>query len=144
MPSSGVRIRGATQTARKLQLFADILEQDLGTVGREVLTEMEDSVPDYPPPIVGSTYVRTFNLWDALHNESHHMSMNEVERKAGGVMAHLGVEQYGPYVVGIGTQAGMHTGRWWTLNTVLMASVKGAMNIVRRYARTSKVRAGFL
>lgn len=139
-----MRIKGATPVARKLQLFADILEQDLGTVGREVLTEMEDMVPSYPPPVIGSSYVRTYNLWDALHSEAHHMSLNEVERSVGGVMAHLGAKQYGPYVVGIGTQVGIHRSRWWTLNTVLMDSVKGAMTIVRKYARASKIRAGFL
>jgi len=144
MPRSGISLRGATKTSRKLQIFADVLVGDLGRLGEQVLTKMEDSVPDYPPPIVGSSYVRTYNLWDALHSKSHHMSLNQVERAQGGVMAHLAAKGYGSYVVGIGTQAGMHAGRWWTLNRVLMDAAKEVVAIVRGYARSSMIRAGFL
>jgi hypothetical protein len=144
MPSGGITIKGATQTAKKLHLFANILVGDLERAGNEVLKEMEDNVPEYPPPIPSSQYVRTYKLQDALHGENQSMSLNEVEPVQGGVLAHLGAGEYGPYVVGIGTQAGVHMGRWWTLNEVLMRASSGAIEIVRKYARSSMVRAGFV
>lgn len=112
--------------ARRFDRVLRFLPGEMVQAGREVLDILFSAVPAYPPPPLGSRYVRTFNLQDALTStrDTHAMSLSEVRRLSDGVEVVYGVSGYGPHVVGPGVQAWMHRGRWWTLLDVLRRARK--------------------
>lgn len=111
-----VRVDGAERVQRKFETLSTMTKSEMKAAGRSMLDTLQANMPDYPPPPIGSDYVRTLNLFDALRSTKgdHPMSLSEVRAMGGDVTVVVGVSGYGPLVVGT-EQAWMHKGRWWKL-----------------------------
>ena len=89
------------------------------------LAALWEAVPPYPPEPDASTYTRTGTLGRTLGSDiGGGASSSEPEiftiRKLGqGVEGKFGTRlDYAPQVIGDGTQASIHRGRWWTFITI--------------------------
>lgn len=137
-------VRGDRILIRKFGKARRFLPDELVNAGEDALQELFDHVPPYPPPPLGSQYVRTFNLEDALTStwDVHPMSLSEVRRISDGVEIIYGVSDYGPWVVGPGVQAAIHRGRWWTLEDVLRRAKRDIINTFHERKKRAFRRAG--
>lgn len=146
MPSSGLTVTGGKRLIRKLDMLAKTLPDEAEAAGEEILDMLFLNMPDYPPAIPGSRYVRTYNLFDAVRSRvgEHEMSLSDVEVGPDSVVVSLGVSDYGPYVVGlVREQSRIHRGRWWKLSDVVRNNVRDAVRIAESHVRKSIRTAGF-
>jgi len=146
MSSSGITVTGGKRLIRKLDMLARTLPDEAEDAGEEILDMLFLNMPDYPPPILGSRYVRTYNLFDAVRSRAgeHEMSLSDVEVRTESVIVTLGLSDYGPYVVGLAReQARIHRGRWWKLSDVVRDNVRDAVRIAESHVRRSIRTAGF-
>jgi len=88
---------------------------------RDALSAVWSAVPAYPAPPPNSKYIRTEALGRSLGSGfgggkqsggpdiySISVSFGQAEGRFGSALG------YAPYVIGEGTQAAVHVGRWWT------------------------------
>lgn len=85
---------------------------------------VHSTVPAYPPPPPNSTYRRTGTLGREITTKT--------ERSAGNIQGIIGsATEYSPAVIGEGTQAAVHEGRWWTLFQVVVKASDRVVDFIR-------------
>jgi hypothetical protein len=126
MPGQSVEVTGLKELIARMQAFPVKLAQVLVVGMAASLTTFWENVPPYPPEPQDSSYRRTGLLGRTLgSSESGGASGGQpsvfVVRKLGGgnMEGKFGTNlNYAEQVIGEGTQAAVHRGRWWTLKTV--------------------------
>ena len=128
-----LNVSDAHRVARKFKELEHLTKSEIKVVGRSVLDYVQANMPDYPPEPIGSKYIRTLNLFDALRSTEgdHPMSLMSVKSINDGAVTTIGVSGYGPLVVGLERQqAWMHRGRWFTLTSVVRELMPGIVRVV--------------
>jgi hypothetical protein len=104
-----VELKGLDEVLARFGKGSEVVKREMGDALEEMSSIAHEAIANYtqdnPPHREGQTYVRTFTLKGSW--------TTEVNRP--GLWAKVGTNLgYAPYVVGDGTQAWMHKGRWWT------------------------------
>ena len=121
---SSVEIRGLTEIIQRMSAYPEKLRKVMKTGMDASLAILHESVPPYPEPPADSTYRRTGTLGRSIGvsfegSEIGKPSIYETKQVGSGYEGRFGTNlEYAPYVIGDGTQAQVHSGRWWTLKTV--------------------------
>ena len=116
--------------AQRMQKYPKELEREMEKTMKQSLVHIQGSVPAYPPPPPGSSYIRTGTLGRSI-GIGGRAEIYEVKRIGGGYEARLGTRlSYAPYVIGE-DQASMHAGRWWTMKTVASKATPGIERLFR-------------
>jgi hypothetical protein len=102
------------------------------------LDVIHEAVQPYPAPPSGSKYVRTGRLGASMGSsmgggvsgapniETIKIGSNYIEGKFGSSLS------YAEYVIGDGTQAEVHQGRWWTVATLAGRAASKVISIWQR------------
>lgn len=94
-----------------------------------------DYIPPYPPERIGQKYFRTERLGRSMGSgfgggRTGRPDVFEVNMSGNSTEGTYGTRVgYAEYVIGEGTQAWMHVGRWWTVKTVLNNATKAIEGI---------------
>lgn len=132
---------------RRMRAYPVKLKAETDKTANQALYHVWGSVPSYPAPPPGSTYIRTGTLGRSLGVSSGGQPMGKpdvmkVTHLGGGYTeARLGTRlTYAPHVIGTGTQA-RHMRHWWTMATVAERARKG---VIRLYEAMADRMADFL
>lgn len=118
---ASVEIRGLPELNRKLEE----LEQAVGQMTdptSDALELLRKRMQEYPAPPPGSTYERTFNL----KNSWQETVIISGTTLIGNLFSNV---PYGPYVQDEEQQAGIHQGRWQTIQSVLEEQEQATVNL---------------
>ena len=102
------------------------LESAIDDGMEQALIVVNEEVPAYPSERPRQKYVRTGALGKSMGSsmgggKAGEPDIYEINHQSGYVEGRLGSSlPYAEYVIGEGTQASVHTGRWWT-NSVLIS-----------------------
>lgn len=126
MPSPSVEIRGMSELIARMRAFPGKLDAVLRDGVQATLLILWEKTPPYPAPPDGSKYVRTGTLGRTLGSDfgggrsSGQPEIFGVKRIGqGSFEGRFGTNlEYAEYVIGDGTQAAQHQGRWWTLSSI--------------------------
>jgi hypothetical protein len=126
MPAPVIEVRGLTELIQRMQQYPQKLAAVVKTGMDATLAALWESVPPYPASPPDSTYRRTGTLGRTLGSSfSGGKSGGEPSiystrsLGAGNIEGRFGTNlDYAPYVIGDGTQAKVHQGRWWTMTTI--------------------------
>ena len=113
MPNS-ITITGVDELIAKLGKAAsnDILTQPMN----DAVNTIKAEAMKYPPPIAGSSYVRT----DTLKNRWADPNNTHIRKNGNGLVGTIGNNtEYGPFVMSHLFQARIHEGRWRTDREIL-------------------------
>lgn len=109
MVNLDIDIRGLAELRGLLKKLADVVDQ-LRTPTEEALNLLKERMQAYPAPPANSKYERTNNLKN---------SWQENVILSSPVLGSLSSNiPYGPYVQDAENQAGIHQGRWQTVQSV--------------------------
>jgi len=123
-----------------MRKYPSQLAREMERTMKQSLVHVQGSVLPYPPPPPSSSYIRTGTLGRSI-GLGGRADIYEVKRIGGGYEARLGTRlEYAPYVIGE-QQAGVHSGRWWTMKTV---AGKARPGIERLFVAMSKRLARYL
>lgn len=115
------KIKGLDKLNKKLKgMTGPELKKELTDTTQKALHYVHSQVPPYPAPPVGSKYIRKMaaGIGGSINTKVKTMD-GEI---AGVIGSHM---SYSPWVIsseevdGIGPQARIHKGRWWTLQKVV-------------------------
>lgn len=121
-----IEIHGLEKLLQRMAAYPAQLTAGLATTMAASLATLWSKVPPYPPKPVGSTYRRQNILAKSLGSSPgggasgvkpgiftiRRLGSSNYEGRFGTKL------DYAPYVIGEGTQAGMHSSNWWTIKTV--------------------------
>ena len=125
-----VSISGINELIGRMRGVPSWLPTWLSDTMTRSLRALQEAVPPYPPPPMGSKYVRTEKLGRSLGSgfgggASGTPDIFEVTMSGGATEGRYGSRLgYAEYVVGEGTQAEVHAGIWWTVRTILNNALK--------------------
>jgi hypothetical protein len=122
MASVTVRLDGLDDVLKKLDSERMRAAAERGM--RKGVTHVHQTVPPYPAPPPNSSYRRTGLLGRSITTKT--------ERSAGNILGIIGSNvDYAPVVIGEGTQAPVHQGRWWTLWQVVNKAKGAVVDFIR-------------
>lgn len=130
--SVSISVSGLNQIIGRMKSAPSKMRIYLSDAMRRSLEALREGVPPYPPERMGQKYIRTERLGSSMGSgfgggAQGMPDIFEVAMSGNAVDGHYGSRVgYAEYVIGEGTQAWMHAGRWWTVKTVL----KNAMKII--------------
>jgi hypothetical protein len=111
MAEAGIEVKGLDDILAQLKAIGPDLHETLRPAAEEVLSLLQADMRDYPPELPGQRYERTFDLQHSWQTEEG-TSDTELGR----------VVSYGPeynrQVQDEDHQAGIHAGRWQTVQSV--------------------------
>lgn len=124
-----LEVKGLQELIKSMQAFPEELAK-IGAVAMDAsLHVLWENVPPYPPPPKDSTYRRTGTLGKSLGSSeqggtSGDPSIYKIHSLGGGNFeGQFGSSlSYAQYVIGTGTQAKVHQGRWYTMMTIAAKS----------------------
>lgn len=120
---------------QRMSRYPDRLKDEMEKTTRAALAHTQGSVPQYPPPPPGSSYVRTGTLGRSI-GLGGRADVYEVRPIGRGYEATLGTRlSYAPQVIGDGTQERPHRGRWWTVKTIAEKARPGIERLYEAMAR---------
>lgn len=137
--SFSISVKGLTELIGRLRGAPGKMQIFLSDAMKNSLIALNEAVPPYPPERMGQKYMRTERLGQSLGSSfaggrQGRPDIFEVNVSGGMVEGRFGTRVgYSEYVIGDGTQAWMHAGRWWTVKTVLnnaMKAITGIWNAV--------------
>ena len=109
----------------RFERYPKQLDREASKTMRESIEILHNSVPQYVPERPGQRYKRTGDLGASLGVGMSGRPIGTPDiftARRIGDNSYVGVFgsliRYGPLVIGEGTQAFMHVGRWWTIRTV--------------------------
>lgn len=121
MAQASVEIRGMVELRRKLAELEDALTQ-MDDPTSDALALLKKRMQEYPAPPAGSTYQRTNDLKNSWQ-ETVVMSGTTL---VGNLFSNV---PYGPFVQDEESQAGIHQGRWQTVQSVIEEEERAAVNL---------------
>ena len=130
-----VSVNGLTQLIGRMKSAPSKMQIFLSDAMRKSLETLREGVPPYPPERMGQKYIRTERLGRSMGSgfgggAQGMPDIFEVKMGGGMVEGRYGSRVgYAEYVIGEGTQAWMHAGRWWTVKTVLNNAMKAIESI---------------
>lgn len=142
-----IEVKGLDELIARMKAYPAELKRSLGITVTSALIVLWENVPPYPAPPPDSTYERTGTLGRSLGSGEGGGSLGDPEvfsvRALGsGFEGKFGTNlDYAPYVIGDGTQAQAHQGRWYTIRTI---SEKSAEKITRLFDTLGEKLAKFL
>ena len=105
----------------RMRRYPEKLQSEMERTMKQSLAHLQGSVPEYPAADPSSSYVRTGTLGRSIGL---------------GGRAKFGTRlSYAPYVIDADRQARMHSGRWWTLQSVLGRAQPGIMRLFEAMTR---------
>lgn len=114
-------VEGLDELRRRFQQWPEKFSAVVRKTLETSLLKLEESVPEYPPEPVNSSYTRTGTLGRTLSAGAAD-NIHEVTQTGGYSEASFGTRlEYAQYVIG-DSPAWMHKGRWWRLVDVLEKS----------------------
>lgn len=121
-----VEIKGLKELLSSMTKYPAELAKTVGVTMVASLNTLWENVPPYPPPPQDSTYRRTGTLGRSLGSSQGggasggEPSIYRVRQLGeGNYEGVFGTNlDYAPYVIGDTTQAEVHQGRWWTMQTI--------------------------
>jgi hypothetical protein len=123
MTKAFIEVRGLDEIITRMQQYPQKLDSNVAATMWKAFDTIE--IPPYPPETPDQTYIRTETLGRGLGSGfgggwEKQMDIMEVKQLGpGDWTGTLGTKvPYAPYVVGEGTQAAVHQGRWWTLQGI--------------------------
>lgn len=126
---------------QRMERYPSELDAQMNRTMEQVGLHLVKSVPPYPPPPEGSTYVRTVVLGKSLTKGGGGNVWNNQKLGQGNYEFTFGTNiEYGPFVIGDDTQA-RHMGHWWRMSTVAKKAQPG---IVRLFDAMANRIAGWL
>lgn len=130
-----ITVQGLKEIRRRFGGFPRQVAKAIQNALDAALLELQGSVPPYPNPPAGSTYIRTYTLGRILGADMTGGKLGRAEiyevRPVGnhGFEAQWGTRLgYAPFVIGATRQAG-HMGHWWTLKNVAANASRGITRI---------------
>lgn len=124
-----VTIRGLQEFLAKLKrLQGSQFSVAMRDATQEAVLYVYSTVPTYPPPPAGSSYRRTGTLGRSITTEVKAIGTRQVGSIGTNVV-------YAPYVIDKERQAGMHVGRWWTLQDVVLKARDKVIDIYIKAVR---------
>lgn len=118
---ASVEIKGLPELRRKLEELEQAIEQ-MADPTSDALNLLKKRMQDYPPPPPGSTYQRTYNL----KNSWQETVITSGTTTIGNLFSSI---PYGPLVQDRENQAGIHQGRWQTIQDVLEEEEQNAVDL---------------
>lgn len=144
-----VEVHGLSELLSRMTKYPTELVKVGAVTMSASLNTLWENVPAYPAAPVDSTYRRTGTLGKSLGSSQGggatggSPSIYRVKQLGqGNFEGQFGTSlDYAPYVIGEGTQAEVHQGRWWTIATI---AEKAADKINRLWEMAAKKLAQFL
>jgi hypothetical protein len=143
-----IEIKGLNELLQRMTAYPVELIKVTATSMSASLNALWEKVPPYPQQDSGSTYRRTGTLGRSLGSGMQggaegSPSVYKVRSLGGGnVEGVFGTNlDYAPLVIGEGTQAGMHSSRWWTIRTI---AERAADKIEKIWQQCGELLAQFL
>ena len=136
--SYSVSVQGLSELIGRLKTAPSKMGIYMNEAMKETLRALQENVPAYPPERMGQKYIRTERLGQSMGSGFGGGAMGkpdifEVTMSGGAIEGKFGTRVgYAEYVIGEGTQAWMHTGRWWTVKTILNNTMKLINSIWQR------------
>lgn len=128
--SISISVSGLNELIGRLRGAKSKMAILLNEAMKESLRTLQASVLPYPSERMGQKYIRTERLGQSLGSGfgggAHGVpDIFEIEMAGGALEGRFGTRVgYAEYVIGEGTQAWMHAGRWWTIRTILNNAMK--------------------
>ena len=143
-----IEVKGLQPLIARMQKYPKELQKVMEITTKAALLVFWENVPPYPEKTERGSYDRTGTLGRSL-------GVGEGGGKAGepsiftvkpigtsGYEGKFGTNLgYAPYVIGDGTQAKVHQGRWWTMKTI---AEKSAAKIAKVFNTAGEKLAAFL
>lgn len=142
-----IEFRGLTEYDGKLQRIESELPDELKKMMKKAIIYTQGQIPPYPSPPAGSTYRRTGTLGRVITafpgegggrslggggGDNGGTPLTRVEMMGRNVKGVIGARlEYIPLVIDEKEQAGMHRGRWWTLQRVVKGAKAGMIQVFR-------------
>lgn len=111
---------------------------DLREPTKTALLYVHSQMPPYPSPSATSRYRRTGTLGRTIttFGSASGPALSRVEGSGSHVIGYVGSSlSYAPYVIDASSQAFMHRGRWWTLQSVVEKSRDGIRRIYESFVQ---------
>jgi hypothetical protein len=123
-----IEVEGLDPILQRMQQFPQKLKSAMFRTLSSSIIALQGAIKPYPPKPADSTYKRTEILGKSLGSGYQGGRVGAVDKTTGIAtveqrhryqVATFGTRvQYAKYVIGEGTQAAVHKGRWWTLVAV--------------------------
>lgn len=110
------------------------LSTQLPDIMKDGVLYVQSQIPGYPTAPSESRYVRTDTLGRSVTSLQGQAdgALARVEPLGNHSVGYIGTNiVYAPYVIGEGTQAAVHQGRWYTLQSVVRGAIPGVVKIIR-------------
>ena len=126
-----IKITGLDKVQHNLRAMETEFPKVVNQSMLQTVLYVQGKLPPYPPPPANSTYRRTGTLGRSVTSlkGAHPNALSEVKSLGSEVHGIIGTNlKYAPYVIDQDKQAGVHSGRWWTLQgefTKLRDSIVG-------------------
>lgn len=119
----------------RMRRYPEKLQSEMERTMKQSLAHLQGSVPEYPAADPSSSYVRTGTLGRSI-GLGGRADIYQIDAIGGGYEAKFGTRlSYAPYVIDADRQARMHSGRWWTLQSVLGRAQPGIMRLFEAMTR---------
>ena len=113
------------------QQFNRVMEKSMDAS----MLHVQSSVPSYPPPREGQSYIRTGTLGRTMGISQQGQplgkpSIYKTSKLGNAYQGEFGTNiHYAPDVIGEGTQKPLFVSRWWTIGTVARRAARGILRI---------------
>jgi hypothetical protein len=131
-----VEVRGMDRLIRRYDKLGKDLKPELESTMGEAGIMLLSQIPDYPPQVIGSGYVRTGTLGRLWTSDTEVLGNDVV-----GIIGNN--TGYGPWVVSdevskvnsAGPQAWFHKGKWWIIQDVVRDNAQQVFDLFREMVR---------
>ena len=138
-----IKVEGLDEIRARFRQFPQVFRSKLEVTLKAALDVIWESVPPYPEPPPESTYRRTGTLGRSLGSNfsggkgEGQPDIYEVNMGPQMSSASFGTRLgYATHVIGEGTQAPIHAGRWWTMLTIAKRALPKLQKLFERMAQT--------
>ena len=132
-----VQVRGATEAASNFERRAVRLPSALRSEADHSMTYLKDRVPPYPPPLPLSRYSRTGTLGRNYYTDVKPLGAYSIVGVLGNRTEYAPVVISSEVVGGLGPQAAVHAGRWFTLQEHLSTHSRQVMGFFTSAVRSA-------
>lgn len=142
MPDEGpkpvIELPGLKRLIRRAQKMDKDVVPTLVDGMEESILYLHQEMPEYPPEPPTSTYTRKGTLGRTVSTMKGLLpkALSRVEKHGSEVVGVLGTAlEYAPWVIDEDRQAGMHKGRWWTLQGHIRDNIHAILSIFGKHLR---------